>query len=208
MSEQTWWVFLLASAMISISPGAGAVAAMSAGLRCGFARGYWTTLGLQLALLLQIAVVAAGVGAMLAASAWALGVIKWLGVLYLLYLGVQQFRAPAHGVVVDAQAPMRRRQLLLRGFLVNASNPKSLVFIMAVLPQFLDATQPLAPQYLTMAVTMVGVDLLVMAVYTGLAARVLRLWRQPQHQRLMNRVFGGFFVLAASVLAMFRHTAR
>ena len=94
--------------------------------------------------------------------------------------------------------------MLGRGFLVNASNPKAIVFILAVLPQFIDPAQPLPGQYLVMASTMIGVDLLVMAGYTGLAAHVLRFLRTPGQLRVLNRLFGGLFVAAAALLALVR----
>ena len=97
------------------------------------------------------------------------------------------------------------RKLLLRGFVVNASNPKAIVFILAVLPQFIAPAQPLLPQYVLMTATMVLVDLVVMAAYTGLAARVLRLLRSPRQQRLLNRTFGSLFAAAAALLATVRH---
>ena len=92
----------------------------------------------------------------------------------------------------------------MRGFLVNAGNPKAIVFILAVIPQFLDPRQPLLAQYLIIAATMIAVDLLVMAGYTGLAARVLRLLRSPRQQRLLNRTFGALFMAAAALLATVR----
>lgn len=202
----TWLVFFAACWAISLSPGAGAIASMSSGLRYGFWRGYWCALGLQLALILQICIVAAGVGALLAASQLAFALIKWFGVVYLLWLAWAQWRA----LPVDLQsaasvhAQGRPLSLLLRGFLVNASNPKALVFILAVLPQFIRPQAPMMQQYLSMGATMVAVDLVVMAGYTGLAARVLRGLRTPRQQRLMNRIFAGLFVLAAALLAGLR----
>jgi len=91
--------------------------------------------------------------------------------------------------------------LMFRGFLVNVSNPKALVFMLAVLPQFIDPHAPLVHQYLILGVTMIGVDMIVMAGYTGLAAKVLRLLRTPKQQRRMNRTFAGLFVGAAGFLA-------
>ena len=79
--------------------------------------------------------------------------------------------------------------------------------VLAVLPQFLDPTRPLLAQYLLLAATMIAVDLVVMAGYTGLAARVLRLLRAPHHQRMLNRSFGGLFVGAALLLATVRRAA-
>ena len=206
MSLETWLAFFAACWVISLSPGAGAIASMSSGLQYGFWRGYWNALGLQLGLLLQIAVIAAGVGAILAASATAFQVIKWFGVFYLVFLAVKQWRAlPLDLSDNSAVRPIGKpMSLVFRGFLVNVSNPKALVFMLAVLPQFIDPHAPLVAQYLTIAATMVVVDLLVMAGYTGLAAKVLRLLRTPKQQRRMNRTFAGLFIGAATLLATLR----
>lgn len=202
MSLDTWIALFLACWFISLSPGAGAIASMSSGLNHGFRTGYWNAIGLQLALLLQVAVVAAGLGAILTTSEMAFGIIKWCGVAYLLYLGWKQWNAPITQLQPDQDTKTRTTALalVLRGFLVNASNPKAIIFILAVLPQFINLHQPLLPQYLIMTATMVGVDLVVMAGYTGLAARVLRLLQQPHHQAVMNKTFGGTFVAAALLL--------
>ena len=206
MSLETWLAFFVACWVISLSPGAGAIASMSCGLQYGFWRGYWNALGLQLGLIMQIAIIAAGVGAVLAASATAFQFIKWFGVCYLVYLAVKQWRAlPADLSDNAAVRPIGKPlSLVFRGFLVNISNPKALVFMLVVLPQFINPHLDLLPQYLIITATMVAVDLLVMAGYTGLAARVLRLLRTPKQQRRMNRTFAGLFVGAAALLATLR----
>lgn len=203
MSLETWLAFFAACWVISLSPGAGAIASMSSGLQYGFWRGYWNALGLQLALIVQIAIIAAGLGAVLATSAMAFTLIKWFGVAYLVYLGVKQWRAlPSDLSDNSAIRPIGKPlALVTRGFLVNISNPKALVFMLAILPQFIDTQLPLLPQYLTIGVTMVCVDLIVMAGYTGLASKVLRLLKTPRQQRRMNRTFAGLFVSAAAFLA-------
>ncbi|MDD1012469.1 LysE family transporter [Pseudomonas rubra] len=206
MSLETWLAFFAACWVISLSPGAGAIASMSCGLQYGFWRGYWNALGLQLGLVLQIAIIAAGVGAILAASATAFQVIKWFGVAYLVYLAIKQWRAlPADITDDSAVRPIGKPlSLVFRGFLVNVSNPKALIFMLAVLPQFINPHAALLPQYLIITATMVTVDLLVMAGYTGLAAKVLRLLRTPRQQRRMNRTFAGLFLGAATLLATIR----
>ena len=206
MSLETWLAFFAACWVISLSPGAGAIASMSSGLNYGFRRGYWNAIGLQLALALQIAIVAAGVGAILATSELAFAAIKWFGVAYLAWLGWKQWCAPVGELATEnGGRPLGRPlTLVLRGFVVNASNPKAIVFILAVLPQFLDPARPLLAQYLAMAATMIAVDLVVMAGYTGLAARVLRLLRTPRQQRLLNRSFAALFLAAAALLATLR----
>ncbi|WP_417660975.1 LysE family transporter [Pseudomonas sp.] len=209
MALETWLAFFVACWIISLSPGAGAIASMSAGLQYGFWRGYWNALGLQIGLALQIIIVAAGVGAILATSALAFSLIKWFGVFYLVYLAYRQWRAlPSDLSAESSERPIGRPlTLVLRGFLVNFSNPKAIVFMLAVLPQFLNPHEPLVAQYAVMGVTMIFVDLIVMAGYTGLASRVLRMLRSPSQQRLMNRSFAVLFVGAASLLATVRRTA-
>ena len=206
MVLETWLAFFAACWVISLSPGAGAIASMSCGLQYGFWRGYWNALGLQLGLALQIAIVAAGVGAVLAASSTAFYAIKWFGVAYLVFLAVKQWRALPSEISDDASIRPIGNPLALvfRGFLVNISNPKALVFMLAVLPQFINPHAPLVAQYLTLGVTMVVVDLIVMAGYTGLASKVLRLLRTPKQQKRMNRTFAGLFIGAAAFMATLR----
>ncbi|MGY2377143.1 LysE family transporter [Pseudomonas sp. SDO524_S393] len=203
MALDTWLAFFVASWVISLSPGAGAIASMSSGLQYGFLRGYWNAIGLQLGLAMQIAVVAGGLGAILAASSTAFYAIKWFGVAYLVYLAIKQWRALPMDMADDAAVrPIGKPMaMMFRGFLVNASNPKALVFMLAVLPQFVDPHAPLLIQYLILGVTMICVDMIVMAGYTGLASKVLRLLRTPKQQKRMNRTFAGLFVGAAGFLA-------
>ncbi|MCS3415175.1 homoserine/homoserine lactone efflux protein [Pseudomonas sp. BIGb0450] len=203
MALDTWLAFFLASWIISLSPGAGAIASMSSGLQYGFLRGYWNALGLQLGLAMQIAVVAGGLGAILAASSTAFYAIKWFGVAYLVYLAIKQWRALPTDLSDDAAIrPIGKPMaMMFRGFLVNASNPKALVFMLAVLPQFVNPQAALLNQYLILGATMICVDMIVMAGYTGLASKVLRLLRTPKQQKRMNRTFAGLFVGAAGFLA-------
>jgi homoserine/homoserine lactone efflux protein len=202
MTWSTWLAFFVASWAISISPGAGAVAAMSAGLRHGFARGYCLTFGLILGLWSQLVLVGAGLGALIAASSAAFVAIKWLGVGYLLWLGISQWRAPAQGVQVQGDgATVTRRSLVLRGWALNTVNPKGTLFMLAVVPQFLDATRPLVPQYLAIAATLAFTDLVINAGYTAFAARALAAMRTTAQVRWVNRVFGSLYIGLATLLA-------
>ena len=206
MALSTWLAFFAASWAISISPGAGAVAAMSAGLNHGFRRGYFTTFGLVLGIWLQVIVVSLGLGALVATSNTAFLVVKWLGVAYLVWLGISQWRAPATPLVTrsDEGVLVTRRSMVLRALMINAVNPKGTVFLLAVVPQFMNLAQPLLPQYLIIAGTLGFTDLVVMAGYTALAAKVLGALKDPSHIRAMNRTFGSLFVLAGSLLALFK----
>lgn len=206
MELATWLALFAACWAISLSPGAGAIAAMSSGLNHGFARGYFTTFGLIAGIWTQVLIVGLGLGALIAASSLAFAVVKWLGVAYLLWLGLKQWRAPAEPMVAASAegGAMRRRALVLRGWMVNTVNPKGTVFLLAVVPQFLDIHDSLAPQYLTIALTLGFTDLVVMAGYTALASKLLRLLKSPRQVRALNRGFGGLFVAAGAFLATFK----
>ncbi len=208
MTLATWITFFLACWAISLSPGPGAIAAMSSGLNLGFRRGYFTVFGLILGIWTQIVFVVVGLGALIAASSSAFDVLKYFGAAYLIWLGVSQWRASDKPLVAAAGAPTRTRwQLVIRGWGINAVNPKGTVFMLAVVPQFLDLSRPLWSQYLVIALSLSCTDLVVMAGYTALASKVLRALNEPHHVRWMNRGFGGLFVVAGTVLATFRRAA-
>ena len=211
MEPAVWWAFFAASWAVSLSPGPGAVAAMSAGLDHGFARGYFVTFGLVLGIITQLLAVGVGLGALMAASATAFTVLKWLGVAYLVWLGVKQWRSPAAALQATHDAvggaPVRRWSPVLRGWAMNAVNPKGTIFMLAVVPQFIDPARPLPAQYAVIASTLVFTDLVVMAGYTVLASRVLSALKSARHVRALNRVFGTLFVVAGVLLATFKRTA-
>ena len=206
MTLETWLAFFVASWIISISPGSGAIYAMSCGLNHGFRRGFVGTIGLIAGIWTALAIVAVGLGAILSASTHAFAALKWLGVAYLVYLGIKQWRAPPIPLAAagDAATPVSARAVIAKGWAVNATNPKGIVFMMAVMPQFVDSTAPLLPQYLLIATTFAFTDCVIMAIYTGFAARVLSFFKTEAQMRMLNRIFGSLFVLAATALATFK----
>ncbi|MCL4747692.1 MAG: LysE family transporter [Burkholderiaceae bacterium] len=208
MSFETWLAFFAASWLISLSPGAGAVYAMSCGLNHGFARGYVGTIGLIAGILTSLVAVTIGLGALLSASSTAFEVVKWCGVAYLLWVGVQQWRqGPARLETPSVPRRHSARALIARGWALNAVNPKGILFMLAVVPQFVDPARPLLAQYAAIGATLVLTDVVVMAAYTALAARVLASLRSAGHRKLMNRAFGALFVGAAALLAGFKRAA-
>ncbi len=209
MTLNTWLAFFVAAWLISASPGPGAVSTMASAVRFGVRRTVFNLVGLELGLLFVLVVVASGLGALIVASAAAFAVIKWLGVAYLLYLGIRQFRA---GNTADEITGTGRRgdgtprALILQGFLVNASNPKGIVFVLAVLPQFIDPDRAQLPQYALCGATLLFTDVVVMNGYAFFASRTLRLLRSPHKSRWIGRIFGSLYTGAAGLLALFgRH---
>jgi homoserine/homoserine lactone efflux protein len=204
MPLATWITFVIAGTIIAISPGSGAVLSMSHGLAYGVRKASATVLGLQLGLLLVFAIAGAGVGSLLLASEVAFSVVKTIGALYLIYLGISQWRAaPAaasapDAALVNAHPGVARR--VLTGFLTNATNPKGIIFMVAVLPQFISQHAPLLPQLAILGATMVTIDTIVMHGYALLAATMQRWFRDAQAVKKQNRFFGGVLVFMGGAL--------
>ena len=205
MAFNTWLVFLLAAVLISISPGAGAVNTMSNGLRYGVRHSLPAILGLQLGLGAQIVLVGIGLGALLGSSEIAFSLVKWVGVAYLMWLGWQKFREGALQLDGEKGKVLSSHRRFWQATVVNLTNPKATVFLVALFPQFVDATAPHVPQFVIMGATMIVVDIVVMVGYATLATQILKVLRTPRQQRHLNRVFGGFFMGAAAALAAFRN---
>lgn len=207
MDLGVWLTYFLATFILSVTPGPGVFSSISSGLHHGFRRGVWNGVGMQLANMILVVVVGVGLGAVLLASEALFWAVKWLGVAYLVYLGVVTWRTPPTGFVDMPDSARTTREVFLKGFLVNITNPKGIIFFVAILPQFIDVARPQAPQYAILAATTFVVDLVVMAAYTALAAKVFRVMKDPAHLRWVNRTLGGAFVAAGLALASFRRAA-
>ena len=207
MSFATWITFVIAGSLIAISPGSGAIMSMSHGLAFGLRKASATVLGLQIGLLLVFVIAGAGVGSLLMASELAFAVVKTVGALYLMYCGVSQWRSEPQAAVPDAAAnvvlpfdhPSFGRRVLT-GFLTNATNPKGIIFMVAVLPQFISQNSALLPQLLILGATMVTIDTIVMHGYAWLAASMQRYFRDARAVKKQNRFFGGVLVLVGAAL--------
>ena len=203
MSFATWIAFVIAGTLIAISPGSGAVLSMSHGLAYGVRKASATVLGLQLGLILVLVIAGAGVGSLLLASELAFTVVKVIGALYLIWLGIGQWRAKAHATQVStagmAAHPSFGRRVLT-GFLTNATNPKGIIFMVAVLPSFIAPAAPVLPQLAILAVTMVTIDATVMHGYAFLAASMQRFFRDERAVKAQNRFFGGVLIVVGALL--------
>jgi homoserine/homoserine lactone efflux protein len=203
-----WLTYLVATIILSVSPGPGVFSSLAAGLNHGFRRGMWNAVGMQVANFTLMIFVSVGLGAILLASEALFTAVKWGGVAYLVWLGIVTWRSAPHHFDARADAPQGKdsREVLLKGFLVNLTNPKGIIFYVAVLPQFIDVSRPQFVQYAILGLTTLVVDLVVMAGYIGLAARVLAVMKDPSHLRWVNRILGGAFVAAGLALAAFRRS--
>ncbi|MFC7514784.1 LysE family transporter [Herbaspirillum sp. GCM10030257] len=204
MSLTTWITFFFASCLIAVSPGSGAVLSMSHGLSYGVRKTTATILGLQAGLLLILFIAGAGVGSLLLASELAFSIVKTIGALYLIYLGFSQWRSrvnvqPDLRSHANLAVPATRRRVLL-GFLTNATNPKGIIFMVAVLPQFISRDAALLPQLLILAATTCAVDLVVMHGYALAASSMQRYFRDSAAIKKQNMFFGGVLMAVGATL--------
>ena len=208
MTLSTWLSFFIATILLCLSPGPGALSSMSARMKYGWRRGMWNCIGMQVSIMVNVTIIALGLGAILMSSNTAFEVLKWCGALYLVWLGVQKFReelVPFEEIAARTEfKDVTTKGIFTQGFLVSQTNPKGLIFLLAVLPQFVDPAQPVAIQYVILTLTLNIVDLIAMGCYTAFAAKVLMMLRDPAHIRWTNRGIGSLFVAAGGALAVFK----
>ena len=207
MSLAVWFSLLTASVVISFTPGAGAINTMSNSLSQGWRRSIWGIIGQQIALIVHVVIVAAGVGLLVSRSEVLFTLIRYAGAAYLVFLGLRLILSrptpPLDDAPVPAPAHESHWSMMRRGFWVNLLNPKAIVFFLAFIPQFIRLDQPQLPQYLALIATVVVVDVLVMWGFFAVAARPFRrLTASPRGQRILNGVFGGLFILVAALLVL------
>ncbi|KJG36484.1 homoserine transporter [Photobacterium angustum] len=206
MSMDIWLTFLCASILLSLIPGAGAISTMSNTIKHGFKSTLINNLGLQTGNLINIIIVGAGLGALLAKSETAFSVIKWIGVIYLIYLGYQKFREAGEiSLNQDNNVSTSYMKLFSKAIIVNITNPKSIMFLVALLPQFLTASGSHWYQLAVLGTTMIVVDLLIMIGYSLLATRLMRIVKDARHMKLQNQIFGSLFIGAGALLGLSSH---
>ena len=191
--------------MISLTPGAGAINTMSNALVSGFRRSFWGILGQQLALVIHVIIVAAGVGILVSSSPVLFMIIRYAGAAYLVYLGIRQLMAKARkndgGTSPAAVEP--GLSMFRRGLWVNLLNPKAIVFFLAFMPQFIRPADPLLPQYLVLTATVVVIDVIVMwFVFAAGAKQLKHLTTSERGQLVLNRIFGILFISVGVLLAL------
>ncbi len=187
-----------------MTPGAGAINTMANSLGIGWRRSIWGILGQQIALVTHIVIVAAGLGILVAGSPVLFNLIRYVGAAYLVFLGVRQWRSHAQlaGSGPSTSRAKSRLAIVRRGLLVNLTNPKAVIFFLALVPQFIRADRALLPQYLVLIATIVVIDILIMWGFFATAAKGLRrLTRSATGQHTVNKVFGGLFVGVGILLA-------
>lgn len=200
MTPELYLAYLATVAVFFASPpGPSQLLMVSNSLRHGVRRSGWTVAGDLSANAFQMLAAGFGLAALIATTDWALDVIKWAGVAYLVWMGIRTFRArPA--APGEAQAAAAPRKLYLQGFITSASNPKAVFFFAALFPQFITASAPIWPQLLILGSTYLLIDGIILMIYGATATRLFA--RLASRGTLLNRVSGSLMIGAAGLLAL------
>jgi len=205
MDLQTCILFTTTVFFLSATPGPNMLLALGHGLRFGPRRATATAVGTVAGLIVLMIASVTGLSAVLAASATAFAIVKWCGVAYLLFLGVKAWRAPAARLEATAAAPGGGFwRLGSPAFMVCVSNPKAIVFLVALFPQFLDPHAPLVPQMVLLGVTFSVCEAFWIMAYASGGGRLLPLLEKAGAGRLVNRLTGGLLIGAGAMLAVAR----
>jgi len=205
MTFEWWFAYLLTSIVLSVSPGSGAINTMTTSISHGYRGAAASIAGLQAGLGIHIVLVGIGLGTLFSRSVMAFEVLKWAGAAYLIWLGIQQWRAAGSIDLNTLAKTQSRGRLFKRAVFVNLTNPKSIVFLAALFPQFIVPHQPQIMQYVVLGVTTIVVDIVVMIGYATLARRIAGWIKGPRQMKALNKVFGSLFMLIGALLASARH---
>ncbi len=198
MSIEHWLAFAAACAIILVIPGPTILLVISYALGHGRKSASATVAGVALGDFTAMTASMLGLGALLATSAELFTVLKWVGAAYLIYLGIKLWRAPVGEMAVAAANDVSGTRMFLHAYIVTALNPKSIVFFVAFLPQFLVASEPLVAQMIICEATFLVLATLNAASYALMASAARQTIRKVSVQRLVNRV-GGTLLIGAGL---------
>jgi homoserine/homoserine lactone efflux protein len=195
VSPNTWANFALVAFLVSLVPGPAFIIVLSTALRQGFRSALYANAGIVAGDAIYFFFTALGLGSLLAASYWAFTIVKWLGVTYLIYLGLRSLLRPASEMVSEGRSIGRKA--FVTAIRVQLANPKLLLFLVALVPQFIEIGRPVAAQFAILGGTFMLTDTVVYFVVGLFAARARPLLSKPWAARTTNRITGAAMLGAA-----------
>ncbi|MCF6320344.1 MAG: LysE family translocator [Rhizobiaceae bacterium] len=220
MELETLGLFMLTEALLSLTPGPAVLLVLGLSVRHGFKIGFAATLGILAVNAVYFALAALGIGAMILASAALFTLIKWVGAAYLVYLGVMMAlpllrrlsgKADGDSAVIDVTKASKAvgtskrdfRKAFIRGFVLQASNPKNIAFFVAILPQFITPENNVALQLVILGVVSVAIEIPILLAY-GFASSKSAALMKAQVVDWIEGIGGGILIGLGAALAMVR----
>lgn len=209
MALDVWLTFVAASMVLLIIPGPTILLVMSYALSQGRTVALATVAGVALGDLIAMSASLLGLGALVLASAELFVALKWIGAVYLVYLGVKLYRSAANATFGDLakKSALPASNVFRHATAVTALNPKSIVFFIAFVPQFICPENPLFPQFAILIATFVGLASLNALAYALLADRMRAKIERRSVIAGLSRFGGGALISMGVATAMFRRTS-
>jgi homoserine/homoserine lactone efflux protein len=190
IAESTLINFATVALLVTLVPGPAFVTILSTALRRGFRSALYANLGLVTGDAFYFLLTAAGLGSLLTASYWAFTAIKIVGILYLVYLGLRSLVYPDNSLVDAARPTTNGRRAFFTAFSVQLANPKLLLFLAALVPQFIDPARPAPAQFVILGSIFMLSDAVLYSLLAIFAARARTLLSSPRAARLTHRISG------------------
>jgi homoserine/homoserine lactone efflux protein len=197
----TWLNFALVALVVTLVPGPAFIVVLTTALRRGFKPGAHATAGIVIGDAVYFFLTAVGLGSLLATSFWTFTIIKWLGIVYLVCLGLRSLFFPSNSLIAADGRSVTGRSSFVTALTVQLANPKLLLFLAALLPQFLDPTRPIALQLAVLGPIFMLSDTVIYLLLSLLAARARPLLASPRATRIVSRVSGVAMLGAAARVA-------
>ena len=201
MELNTFLLFLATTAVVVFSPGAAAITVTAQGSGNGVLRAQYGVFGIASANAIYFVLSATGIASIIIASNLLFTIIKWVGIAYLLYLGLSAIFSKAGGLKVKKGKRENARLLFAKGFVVEFANPKALLYFAAILPQFLDVSAPIIPQFLIMGFTTLALDITAYSAYAFLGSSISKSGVKPWIVKSLNTTAGGALLFSAFKMA-------
>ncbi len=206
MTLQLWLFFVMTEAVLSMTPGPAVLFVLSQAIKRGPGKSVWASCGILSANTVYFALSATSLGAVMVASYRLFFLIKWIGAAYLVYLGLSSFFGKSSVLLLPEGKDASRSgpRILRDGFVLQAANPKALLFFTAILPQFIDAHHNVVFQILILGISSIVVEFAILFTYGELAGRALATARNPRFEKITNRTAGSLLIGAGVGLARLR----
>jgi homoserine/homoserine lactone efflux protein len=204
MTAATWLLFFVTETALCFTPGPAVLFVFAHGLRYGGPKSLWANGGILAANAFYFVISATGLGMLIGASHYAFQIVKYAGAGYLVFTGIRMMlgKGSAFTAQTTPSPEVRGVQILARGFVLQAANPKALIFFTAFLPQFVSPKEPIVPQLVILGVTSIVTEFFVLAIYGYLASRLARLGTSPRFSRRLNLAAGAMLAACGAGLAL------
>lgn len=205
MNLQTYLLYLTVVIVATASPGPAVILAMTNSFRFGLKKTIIAILGNITGLFVMGVISIAGLGAIIVTSATLFNIIKILGGLYLIYIGINMWRSK-NSVTFSEDMEIKNQKnlwkLYKQAFFVAISNPKAIVFLIALFPQFIDSHESFVMQFAILISTLMFFSFAFLVFYATLAKQIKAKLTSPKHLKIFNRISGSIFIGFGSALAL------